>query len=66
MIKLEMTTIQASAFLQILDSAVRANGLNAAETLVIVQPVVAQLITDYRLAVETEQLAAQAPAAPAK
>ena len=62
MIKVEMTTAQASAFLQILDSAVRATGLNSAETLVIVQPVLAQLINDYRIAMEAEQ--AEEPSAP--
>lgn len=62
MIKVEMTTTQASAFLQILDSAVRATGLNAAETLVIVQPLIAKLINDYRLAMEAEQVDQAAPA----
>lgn len=64
MIKVEMTTIQASALLQIMDSAVRATGLNAADTLAVIQPVLAQLINDYRVAAEAEQAAAEA--APAK
>lgn len=58
MIKTEMTTIQTSALLQILDSAVRATGLNSAEHLAIIQPVLAQLIEDYKVAVEAEQAAA--------
>jgi hypothetical protein len=55
MIKVEMTTIQASALLQIMDSAGRATGLNAADTLAVIQPVLVQLINDYRVAVEAEQ-----------
>ncbi len=62
MIKVEMTTMQASALLQIMDSAVRATGLNAADTLTVIQPVLAQLIEDYRVAVEADQAAAGAPA----
>lgn len=59
MIKTEMTTLQASAFLQILDNAVRATGLNSAEPLAVIQPVLTQLMIDYKEALEAEQAAAQ-------
>lgn len=55
MIKTEMTTVQVSALLQILDNAVRATGLNSADQLVVIQPVLASIMADYRVAIEAEQ-----------
>lgn len=59
MIRTEMTLMQASAFLQIIDNSVRATGLGSAEALAVVQPVLAKLMNDYKEGVEAEQAAAQ-------
>lgn len=54
MIKLEMNIMQASAMIHIIDQGVRASGINSTDALVVLQPIIASLTSQYKEALDED------------